>query len=108
MCNLLSHRNIVPLVGAWSTGAHPLGLVYEYMPNLDLRQYLRNEPNVRRLILVHVPMFPRSTNRLTLVGNSLQEWLKAWTTCITWASPTEISGRYVGSSPHVDNSHSMT
>jgi len=64
-CKLLSHPNVVPFVGAWSMEAHPFSLVYERMANLDLRQYLQNEPNVRRLLLVHAPVFQRSTNHLT-------------------------------------------
>ena len=38
----------VPLVGVYSTEKHPFGLVYEHMDHLDLRQYLKNEPNVGR------------------------------------------------------------
>ena len=56
MGNLLRYRgvDIVPLVGVYSTETHPLVLVYEYMDNLDLRNYLRNEPNVRKLDLVRI------------------------------------------------------
>ena len=49
---------MVPLVGVYSTEAHPFGLVYEYMSGLDLKQYLRNEPNVGRLNLVRIPIPP--------------------------------------------------
>jgi serine/threonine protein kinase len=57
VCDLLRHGgvDVVPLVGVYSTDTHPLVLVYEYADNLDLRQYLRNEPNVRRLDLVRIP-----------------------------------------------------
>lgn len=44
-------------MGAYSTDAHPFGLVYDYLDGLDLKQYLRNEPNVGRLKLVLTP-FP--------------------------------------------------
>lgn len=43
---------MAPLVGGYSTETHPFGLVYEHMDNLDLRQYLKNEPNVERVKLV--------------------------------------------------------
>ena len=36
----------------WSTEDHPYGLVYDYMANLDLRQYLQSGPKVGRLTLV--------------------------------------------------------
>ena len=45
----------MPLVGVHSTEKRPFGLVYEHMDNLDLRQYLKNEPDVGRLELVLVP-----------------------------------------------------
>ena len=52
--------NVVPLVGVYSTDDHPFGLVYEYMDGLDLKQHLRNEPNMgRRLKLVPVPTSAR-------------------------------------------------
>ena len=56
----LLHRGgveVVRLLGLYSTEAHPFGLVYEYMGGLDLRQHLRNNPNVGRLNLVlpHTP-----------------------------------------------------
>ena len=52
--NLLRDGDIrLPLlVGVYSTETHPFGLVYEYVDGLDVKQYLRNEPNVRRLKLV--------------------------------------------------------
>ncbi|KAF9645687.1 kinase-like protein [Thelephora ganbajun] len=49
---ILLPRTDVLLVGVYSTHTHPFGLVYEYMDNLDLRQYLRSEPNVGRLKLL--------------------------------------------------------
>jgi len=54
---LLHHGDVevVSLVGVYSTEAHPFGLVYEYMDGLDLKQYMKNEPNLRRLKLVRVP-----------------------------------------------------
>jgi serine/threonine protein kinase len=48
----------VPLVGVYTTEAHPFGLVYEYMDNLDLKQYFRSEHNVGRLKLVPTPPIP--------------------------------------------------
>ncbi|KAF9645215.1 kinase-like protein [Thelephora ganbajun] len=54
ICSFLSHRDVgvVLLVGVYSTETHPFGLVYEHMDGLDLRQYLRNEPNAGRLELL--------------------------------------------------------
>jgi len=45
---------VVPLGGVYSTEAHPFGLIYEYADGLDLKQYLRNEPNADRLELVPI------------------------------------------------------
>ena len=64
--SLLHHEDVdvAPLVGVYSTEAHPFGLVYEYMDSLDLRQYLRNESHMEKLKLVLIPMrflpFPSS------------------------------------------------
>ena len=56
---LLHHGDVevAPLVGVYSTEAHPFGLVYEYMSNLDLTQYLRNGSNVEKLklVLISIP-----------------------------------------------------
>ena len=46
---------VVPLVGVYSTDAHPFGLVYEYLGGLDLKQYLKNNPGAGRLELVLIP-----------------------------------------------------
>ena len=75
MCSIPHHRDIgvVPLVGVYSTEAHPFSLIYEYMEGLDLRQYLRNEPRVERLQLVPIPMhllYLLFTNPLMLLDNS--------------------------------------
>jgi len=51
ICSLLPRADVL-LVGAYSTEAHPFGLVYEYMDCLDLGQYLQNKPDVGRLGLV--------------------------------------------------------
>lgn len=69
--NLLCDRgvNMVPLVGVYSTEAHPFCLVYEYMANLDLRQYLMNAPNVERLGLVFILMQFFYINSLTCPDN---------------------------------------
>ena len=58
ICSLLHHKdvNVVPFVGVFSAETHPFTLIYEHMDGLDLKQYLRNEPNARRLKLVHVPL----------------------------------------------------
>jgi len=66
---------VVPLVGVYSTEAHPFGLIYEYMDGLDLRQYLRNKHDVDRLNLVLIPThsFPKlSTTSLIVLNNSWQ------------------------------------
>ena len=52
-CSLLPPTDTL-LVGVYSTETHPFGLIYEYMDNLDLKQYLKSEPNVGRLNLVSV------------------------------------------------------
>jgi len=72
---LLHCRNVdvVPLLGVYSTETHPFGLVYEYMDGLDLKQYLRNEPNVGRVKLVPIPLHHLSLldiNPLILPDNS--------------------------------------
>jgi len=48
-------------MGVYSTETHPFGLIYEHMDGLDLKQYLRNEPNVGRLKLVFVPHLVHSS-----------------------------------------------
>ena len=59
VCNLLrGHVGVVPLAGVYLNGACPFGLVYKYMENLDLAQYLKNQPNVGRVKLVTVPYPP--------------------------------------------------
>jgi len=50
----------VPFVGVYSTDAHRFCLIYEYMDGLDLRQYLRSEPNVPgrlKLVLIYSYLF---------------------------------------------------
>ncbi|KAF9649159.1 hypothetical protein BDM02DRAFT_3186563 [Thelephora ganbajun] len=68
VCGFLTHRDVgvVSFVGVYSTEAHPFGLVYEYMDGLDLKQYLRNEPNVGRLKLL--TDIARCLNRLHDLG----------------------------------------
>ena len=61
----------MPFVGVYSTEEHPFGLVYEYMNNFDLRQYLRNEPNMGRLELVFILLPLLSVNCLMLLDDSL-------------------------------------
>jgi len=72
--SLLHQRDarVVPLMGVYSTEAHPFGLVYECMDGLDLKQYLKKEPNVGRLKLVLIPMHALSLeiNPLMLLDNS--------------------------------------
>ena len=66
---------MVPLVGVYSTDAHPFGLVYEYMDGLDLRQYLKNEHDVDKLklVLVSIRPLPPTTYQLMAVYDSWQE-----------------------------------
>ncbi|KAF9647214.1 kinase-like protein [Thelephora ganbajun] len=64
-CSLLPRADM-SFVGVYSTNAHPFGLVYGYMDNLDLRQYMKGEPNVRRLKLL--TDIARCLNRLHGVG----------------------------------------
>jgi hypothetical protein len=49
----LRTRDAIYFLCTWN--GIPFGLVYEYMDNLDLRQHLKNEPNVGRLELVLAP-----------------------------------------------------
>ena len=48
----LSHPNVVPFLGVYSTPSHPFALIYAMMDNLDLGRYLAGHPNVSRLKLV--------------------------------------------------------
>lgn len=78
VCTLLHHEDVdvVPLVGVYSTEAHPFGLVYEYMHGLDLRHYMRNEPSAEKLKLVLSPLhfIPfRPANLLMLLSYSWRE-----------------------------------
>ena len=57
--------NVVPLVGVYSTEAHPFGLIYEYMEGLDLKQHLRNQPSVGTLELVTTSRAPSPSNRIS-------------------------------------------
>ena len=59
-------------MGMYSTELHPFGLVYEYMDGLDLRQFLRNEPNAGRLklVLTPVPAHLLPVRTLTFLSNS--------------------------------------
>lgn len=50
----LSHPNIVPFLGVYSTFTHPLALLYKLMDNLDLYKYLVQHPNINRLKLVSI------------------------------------------------------
>ena len=62
-------------MGVYSTEAHPFGLVYEYAENLDLKQYLRKEPNVGglKLVFILVSTHVLFTTPLTLFVNSWRE-----------------------------------
>lgn len=60
--------------------AHPFALVYECMDGLDLKQYLRNDPNARKLKLVLVPLHAISilfAGPLMLLDNSSRTLPKA-------------------------------
>lgn len=47
----ISHPNIVPFFGA-SEAPAPLSMVSEWMPNGNVRGYLKNDPEISRLQLV--------------------------------------------------------
>ena len=47
-----SHQNIVPFLGAYSTTKNSFSSVFDYMPHLNLSEYLRNKLNVKELELV--------------------------------------------------------
>jgi hypothetical protein len=49
------HVDVVPLVGVYSNSAYPFSLVYRHMDNLDVMNYLKNEPNAGRVKLVIAP-----------------------------------------------------
>jgi serine/threonine protein kinase len=51
-CGYLVHPNVVPFIGVYSTPEHPFGLVFEYMEDRNLKEYLRNNEDVRRHELV--------------------------------------------------------
>ena len=70
MCVLLQNRgvNVVPFLGIFHTETHPFCIVYEYVSNLDLKQYLRNAPDAGRLKLVLTPFPMLDHGRLTLLG----------------------------------------
>ena len=76
--------DVVPIVGVYSTEAHPFGLVYEYMDGLDLRQFLRNKPNAGRLKLVLTPI-PSACHSSAYLppANSCWKWSGAWAGCTT-------------------------
>ncbi|KAF9644513.1 kinase-like protein [Thelephora ganbajun] len=50
--SLLSHRNIVPFVGVYSSLKHPFSLVFDFMERLNMTEYLGKEPNARKVELV--------------------------------------------------------
>jgi hypothetical protein len=50
--NNLSHPNVVPIIGVYSSPAYPFALVYEMMENVDLRQHLAQQPAISRLKFV--------------------------------------------------------
>ena len=65
--------DVAPLVGVYSTKAHPFSLVYEFMDGLDVRQHLRSAPNEDRLKLVLISIHPlplRFVSSLTLLDDS--------------------------------------
>ena len=43
---------MVPFIGIYSSPEHPSALIFEFMEQLNLREYLRNNRGVRRLELV--------------------------------------------------------
>ena len=72
VCNLLHRRGIgaIAFVAAYSTEAHPFGLIYEFMDGLDLKQFSRHEPYAGRLKLVHVPLHAFTITCLTFLDYS--------------------------------------
>ena len=57
MWKQLSHPNIVPFLGVTDTPA-PFSMVSEWMPNGDVRHYVKKHPEVDRLQLVCHVFFP--------------------------------------------------
>jgi len=64
---------VVPLVGIYSTEAHPFGLVYELVDGLDLRQYLKSEPNVgKKNLLIAIARCLSGMHNLGIVHGELR------------------------------------
>ena len=72
VCNLLHRRGVgaAAFVGAYSTEAHPFGLIHEYMDGLDLKQFSRHKPYAGRLKLVCLHLHAFTNNCLTFLDNS--------------------------------------
>lgn len=49
---------MVPFIGVYSTPDHPLALVFEFMDNLNLGEYLRNNHDIGKVDLVRLPSSP--------------------------------------------------
>ena len=88
-CSRLEDQYIVPFIGVYSTPKHPLALVFEFMDHSNLREYLRNDKDVRRRELVRFlcRIYHSSYQRLELaVGNSARCRIHAQTKCRPWES----------------------
>ena len=96
VCSILHRRdvNAVPFVGVYSTETHPFALVYEYMDGLDLEQYLRSESNAKRLELVLVPLYIRSTLGIStlIMATGDRYWSKLAPHARPWGCPREPPG----------------
>ena len=85
----LSHPNIVPFLGVYSTPTHPLAILYEMMDNLDLGHYLVQHQNVSRLKLVSTfPAALATDPQLIPHFVSSPRYRVQWNTCTTWTLST--------------------
>ena len=69
MCNRLNGggKHFVPFIAIYSTPKHPFGLVFESMEHLNLGEYLRNNPDIPRLMLVR-PRLHEWLHHLTILA----------------------------------------
>ena len=75
VCSSLSHANIVPFLGIFSSNKYPYACVFESIGKGNLAQYLANSPGAPRLKLVRNNIsFRRSSSaNLFTLGHQLVE-----------------------------------
>ena len=77
----LRHPNIVPFLGV-PTKIPPFEIVYEWMENDRITDYVRKNPGVDRIVLVSgfVPVITATFERLSIESRSCGMWLTVFTT----------------------------